>query len=235
MTTNGNNPLNNSLRAIVGLALAWIVPGAGHAFVGRPGRAIIIFLVIGATFWGGIAMGGVMTVDREGQRWWFAAEMLTGVHGLVGWRRANTLLEKLGPEIQKAMTEDREKHQNNIRAGQRDLDECTRRINEIENSLRAATDQEERERLEKILVELTENRGAINAQIMESRSRLYTARNEHVSRLLAKQGLALVAPMATLARAYAGVAGLLNIMCMFDVFMLALIGPIAPRKEDDPQ
>ncbi|MCP4379388.1 MAG: hypothetical protein GY794_24860, partial [bacterium] len=67
MNSKDNRQANKTIRALLGAMLAWIVPGAGHAFVGRPGRGIIIFIVIGATFWGGVAMGGVMTVDRQGQ------------------------------------------------------------------------------------------------------------------------------------------------------------------------
>ena len=87
---SGHKPL-----ALVALVLAWLVPGTGHAYVGRPVRAIIIFATIGATFWAGVAMGGIMTVDRQNQRWWFAAEMLTGIHGLVGWRRQQALVGDL--------------------------------------------------------------------------------------------------------------------------------------------
>ena len=71
----------------VALFLAWLVPGAGHIYVGRVRRGIIIFVVIGATFWAGVAMGGVMTVDYYNQRWWFAAQILAGMHSLIGWQR----------------------------------------------------------------------------------------------------------------------------------------------------
>ncbi|MCK4601102.1 MAG: hypothetical protein KAU28_01465 [Phycisphaerae bacterium] len=72
---------------IVALLLAWLVPGAGHAYIGRLTRGIIIFVAISATFWAGVAMGGVMTVDHRQERWWFVAQMFTGVHGLVSWQR----------------------------------------------------------------------------------------------------------------------------------------------------
>jgi hypothetical protein len=41
---------------------------------------------------------------------------------------------------------------------------------------------------------------------------------------LQKEGVALVAPANTVARAYSGVAGLLNLMCIFDALMLSLMG-----------
>ncbi len=49
---------------IVAVLLAWLIPGAGHFYLGRRVRGIIIFLVIAVTFWAGIAMGGAMTVDK---------------------------------------------------------------------------------------------------------------------------------------------------------------------------
>jgi len=167
MTSKDNIPFHKPIKAILGFLLAWTVPGAGHAFVGRPVRGIIIFIVIGATFWAGIAMGGVMTVDRQEQKWWFAAEMLTGVHGLIGWQRESKRLQTLEPEIQ--------------------------------------ADMEQNGR----------------------------NRKDSIVQVLVKEKLVLVAPMATVARAYAGVAGLLNLMCMFDVLMLALIGTIVTTEESN--
>jgi hypothetical protein len=46
--------------------LAWLVPGLGHAWLGRRGRAAAFFLVVLATFVLGIASGGASTViDRQ--------------------------------------------------------------------------------------------------------------------------------------------------------------------------
>lgn len=42
--------------------LAWLVPGLGHAWLGRRGRAAAFFLVVLATFALGIASGGASTV-----------------------------------------------------------------------------------------------------------------------------------------------------------------------------
>lgn len=41
---------------------------------------------------------------------------------------------------------------------------------------------------------------------------------------LAKKGIALACPEEDVARAYTGIAGLLNLLCIFDVFILAIIG-----------
>ncbi|MFW5841186.1 MAG: hypothetical protein ACOCZE_11445, partial [Planctomycetota bacterium] len=41
---------------------------------------------------------------------------------------------------------------------------------------------------------------------------------------LAKEGVALTDPTSVVARAYSGVAGLLNLMCIFDALALGLMG-----------
>lgn len=139
----------NSALPVLALLLACAIPGAGHVYLGRVWRGIIIFLAISALFWSGVAVGGVFTVDSQREKWWFAAQMLTGVNGLAAWQR-----EKM--------------------AYRNDL-----------------TDPEDGEKLE--------------------------------DRMVTKQ-IALVAPAETVARAYSGVAGLVNLMCIFDALMLSLMG-----------
>ncbi len=142
-------PKKTKPLAVAALMLSWLIPGAGHVYIGRRTRGLIIFLTIGATFWAGIAIGGVMTVDPITQRWWFVAEMLAGVHGLVSWyRQRETVQALVGP-------------------GQ---------VHPLE-----------------------------------------------LDKSLAEANLALVSPTDTVARVYAGVAGLLNLMCIFDAVVLALI------------
>jgi hypothetical protein len=47
-------------------------------------------------------------------------------------------------------------------------------------------------------------------------------------------GLALATPMDNAARAYTGIAGLLNLLCIFDVVALSLMGAASePDDEDD--
>ena len=48
---------------------------------------------------------------------------------------------------------------------------------------------------------------------------------------LQAEGIALVAPADTVARAYAGVAGLLNLMCIFDALMLSIMGTTGEPAE----
>ncbi len=166
------------IRAVIATALAWGVPGAGHVFLGRKLRGAIIFVVIAATFWAGVAMGGVMTVDRQFERWWFIAQMCTGVHGLIGWQRQTAIYEQIldDPDILEARR--------------------TRKNEEIQY--------------------------AIDARLAS-----WPGKDDQPYR-----GLALVAPTDTIARAYTGVAGLLNLMCMFDVLVLGLMGARGEPKAD---
>jgi len=148
---------------IVAAALAWLLPGAGHVYLGRWKRGIILFLAIAATFWTGVAVGGVMTVDSRYDRWWFYAQSLTGVHGLVGWCRQHRQYEALDrdPRVQQ------ETSTSNDRSDRRQM----------------RSDQ-----------------------------------------LLQAEGKSLAYPAENIARAYTGVAGLLNLLCIFDALMLAMIG-----------
>ena len=158
--------------------LAWLVPGAGHAYLGRTFRGVVIFVAIAATFWAGVAMGGVMTVDHQNERWWFAAQMCTGVHGLISWQRTQRVYEAFGPQM-KWQGEHWDRPDGWSEA-------------------------------------------------------LYQQKLTDV--VLRAEGLALVAPTDTAARAYAGVAGLLNLMCIFDALMLAVMGvtgePPPPRRPE---
>lgn len=158
-------------HAALAAVLALLVPGAGHIYIGRVKRGLIIFLTITATFWAGIAMGGVMTCDVRYERWWFAAEMLTGVNGVVGWHRQNQVYRDLDRDIPSQPGP----------RGQRPSDP------------RMAVDS-------------------------------YLVDNE----------IALVYPVDIAARAYAGVAGLLNLLCVFDAATLALMGVTGEDPDDEP-
>ncbi len=147
--------------AALALVLAWIVPGLGHIYLGRHLRGVIIFLAIGATFWTAVGLGGVMTVDYQNQRWWFAAEMLTGVHGIIGWERQRRVYEELSDDL------------------------------------------------------------GLPPEVTSPARANWALRADDA---LAKKDIALVAPTSTIALAFAGVAGLLNIMCIFDATLLGLMG-----------
>ncbi len=131
----------------VALVLACAIPGLGHVYLGRLARGVIIFVTVTALFWSGVAVGGVLTVDAQRERWWFLAEMLSGVHGLVGWQRQKAAYERL-------------RH----------------------------------------------------------------VEGESLDEKMQNAGIALVAPASTVARAYSGTAGMLNLLCIFDAVILSLMG-----------
>ncbi len=147
-----------SALPLLAVLLACAIPGAGHVYLGRTVRGLIVFVTITVLFWSGVAVGGVLTVDSQREKWWFAAQMITGVNGLAAWQREKRAYQAL------------------------------------------ALDKESRN--------------------LEER--------------LVKADIALVAPAETVARAYSGVAGLVNLMCIFDVLVLSLMGvrgELPPRKK----
>ncbi len=158
----------------VALVLAWIIPGAGHIYLGRVTRGIVIFVAIAGMFWAGVAFGGVMTVDRQKERWWFVAQMLTGANGLVGWQRQQSAYSNAMEQIN------------------------------IEANGQADSDADIHTRIELKLIE---------------------------------QNLVLTAPEDNVARAYSGIAGLMNLMCIFDALVLSLMGvkgePARATKKTD--
>jgi hypothetical protein len=162
------NKLKPELSAIIAAGLAWLVPGAGHAFLGRGKRGIIIFLTIAATFWAGVAMGGTMTCDSRYERWWFITQTFTGVHGLVGWQRQKSVYDRIDAELDPT---------GGVAPGRRP------------NERRMDTDG-----------------------------------------ILVRDNIAVVYPVASAARAYSGVAGLLNLLCIFDAACLGLLGVSGEKK-----
>ena len=163
--------------ALTAGALAWIVPGAGHVFIGRPVRGIVLCLTIAATFWAGVAMGGVMTVDPVNEPWWFVADLFTGVHGIAAWQLQQRTWRSLGGE-------------------------------------------EPRQRPSALSRDPMEATAVMDAKLQG-------------------RGLALTSPTDTVARAYSGIAGLMNVMCIFDAMMLSLMGmrsePAPPVKAAKPK
>ena len=61
---------------IVALALGWAIPGAGHAYAGRWGKAVLFFVCITGLLAGGLALGGgtVLVPDQL----WYAAQFCAG-------------------------------------------------------------------------------------------------------------------------------------------------------------
>lgn len=163
--------------------LAWVIPGAGHVFLGRTVRGLIICICINGLFWTGVAFGGVFTVEPLGQKWWFAAQMCTGVSGAAGWVR-------------------QEKYRRDVTA---DFDD------------------------EDLQTPTPPRRGLGRSNLA---AEWWVAYND----ALAAKGVNLNYPADTVARAYSGIAGMLNIMCIFDAILLAVMGSFGePPPETKPK
>lgn len=68
----------NTRTVIAGL-LAWVLPGAGHFWLGRRGLAAVFFVAITLPYMAGAAIGGVKySVNPVTNRWLFLAELGVG-------------------------------------------------------------------------------------------------------------------------------------------------------------
>jgi len=73
-TTGGKDPY------LVGL-FAWLVPGAGHFYLGQKNRAAVFFVAIHLTFWMGMIIGGLQsTIDPVANKAWFFAQICAGLN-----------------------------------------------------------------------------------------------------------------------------------------------------------
>lgn len=71
------------------------MPGLGHWWIGDKARAVVLFVVVTTTFWGGIAVGGVRTVVSERDNGpWIAAELCMGPQALIAWKAGQSLRAK---------------------------------------------------------------------------------------------------------------------------------------------
>jgi hypothetical protein len=79
-------------RSIFAAVLAWLVPGLGHWYLRCRARAVILFVAVGLTFWGGVALAGVKsTVNLQENRLWFIPQSFAGAHALAGLQWSNSL------------------------------------------------------------------------------------------------------------------------------------------------
>lgn len=61
--------------------LAWLIPGAGHFYLGKRTRGAVIFVSICTTFLLGLILGGIEVIDPQGTfgaKAWFFAQILAG-------------------------------------------------------------------------------------------------------------------------------------------------------------
>jgi len=71
--------------------LAWLVPGAGHFYLGLRKRAVLLFIAIELTFFIGLYIGTVRIVDPAQSMFWFLAQILTGLNTIIAYLFSTTL------------------------------------------------------------------------------------------------------------------------------------------------
>jgi TM2 domain-containing membrane protein YozV len=71
-------PADPSPSAALAAALGWLVPGLGQVYVGRPAKGLLYLLVIGSTYFVGLALAGWTCVNPERDPIWFVAQALAG-------------------------------------------------------------------------------------------------------------------------------------------------------------
>jgi hypothetical protein len=84
--------------------LAWILPGAGHYYLGHRGIAAVLLIAISFAYGTGLAVGGVKnSVNPTLNRWLFLAEIGAGGYTIAGYIASNSLpdydADKLSPYV----------------------------------------------------------------------------------------------------------------------------------------
>lgn len=79
-------------RTILAGFLAWLLPGAGHYWLGQRALGAVFFLAISFPYLTGLALGGVKTsVDPRSNHWLFLAELGVGSYTVVGYLASRAL------------------------------------------------------------------------------------------------------------------------------------------------
>ena len=73
----------NSWEFPVVALLAWLVPGAGHFYLGLRKRALLLFIAIELTFFLGLYIGTIRVVDPAQSLFWFVAQIFAGLNTIV--------------------------------------------------------------------------------------------------------------------------------------------------------
>lgn len=81
-----------TIRMVQAGVLAWLLPGAGHFFLGHRGLAAVFFVAISFAYGTGLAVGGVKnSVNPQANRWLFLAELGVGGYTTLGYVVSNSL------------------------------------------------------------------------------------------------------------------------------------------------
>ena len=79
-TSNGKFSVAEILTAGM---LAWLIPGAGHFYLGLRKRAVLLFVCIEVTFIIGLYIGTVRIIDPSRNVLWFLGQMFAGLNTIV--------------------------------------------------------------------------------------------------------------------------------------------------------
>jgi len=98
-------PPTIDIRAPLAGFLGWLVPGLGHIFIGDRTRGLICFVTITATFWTGVAIGGVgTTIDPYERTLWFAGQLCAGGNTVAGYALHQAVVSHWTPADRAAAT-----------------------------------------------------------------------------------------------------------------------------------
>ena len=93
----GPNPQEPpQLNPVAGI-IAYMLPGLGYVFYGEFRRAALVFVGVGGLFFGGLLMGGISTIDRYEDRWWFILQCGVGPATFAIDRIHQTQFKLVGP------------------------------------------------------------------------------------------------------------------------------------------
>lgn len=86
---------DSTTRSIIAGVLAWLLPGAGHYWLGRRGLGAVYFVAITLTYFTGAAIGGVKySVNPITNRWLFLAELGVGSYTTAFYALSASLPDK---------------------------------------------------------------------------------------------------------------------------------------------
>jgi len=71
--------------------LAWLVPGAGHFYLGLRKRGLLLFIFIELTFFMGLYIGTLRIVKPAESMFWFLAQIFAGLNTIVAHLWSTTL------------------------------------------------------------------------------------------------------------------------------------------------
>ena len=83
MTKDTSNGKFSAAEILTAGLLAWLIPGAGHFYLGLRKRAVLLFVCIEVTFVIGLYIGTVRIIDPGRSLLWFLAQIFAGLNTIV--------------------------------------------------------------------------------------------------------------------------------------------------------